>query len=532
MRRLIFVCLALFAYSCDSSSDSKADAGPETALDVAVDVATELPNDAKAEAEVIVEAPHPPTRSERGFTEARAIIHLHSGFSHDACDEAYEKSGETEIPWTCVHRMKAALCREKIAVAFMTDHPSYMREQPFEDLLYAEPEAGDVVLSDGNGTPWGVSFACPDGQGLDGRVFLVVGFEGPHSMPIGLRRHFADPSIYGTKFSDSTSDEDLLALTSEVRSVGGRVTIAHSEETDLSWQTIARHDVTAMELYNFHANFNQVLYEGDLFGALSAVDAFLGQGPDAPPADLVGLSLLGNYPLAALEKWRRVSVEREITAIAGSDVHENVLLPALGPSIILDELALDAPNVAKALEVGGPLILSDGERIDAYERIFRWVQNRVLIDGDADPLEAVEAGIDAGRVVVVFEMLGDVEGIEILAELADGTYREMGSTVPAGSTLWVRSPDAPVPGRNATWTDGSAGELRASVIRTTADGSETVVTLDGPGKWHSMPLTESGSYHLEVTLKPRHLAGVLLDRSDLAEGEYRWVETNAIRVAP
>lgn len=532
MPRILAACLVLLLCSCESSSDSRIDLGPSDVAEVTPDVVSDAATDADLEAEVGAEPPHPPTRAERGLSEVRAIIHLHSGFSHDACDEAFEKSGETEIPWTCVHRMKAALCREKIGVAFMTDHPSFLREQPFEDLLYAEPAAGDIVLSDGDGTPWGVSFQCPAGQGLDGRVSLVVGFEGPHTMPIGLRRHFADPEIYGTRFSDSTSDEDLLALTSAVRAVGGRVTIAHSEETDLSWQTIARHDVTAMELYNFHANFNQVLYEGDLFGALSSVDSFLGTGADAPPADLVGLALLGSYPLAALEKWRHVSAERSITAIAGSDVHENVLLPALGPSIILDELALDAPNVAKALEVGGPIVLSDGERIDAYERIFRWVQNRVLVDGDADPLEAVEAGIDAGRVVVVFEMLGDVEGVEIFAELADGSFAEMGSTVAVGSKLWLRSPDAPVPGRNATWTDGSAGEARASLIRTSGETSETLLTLDSPGAWRSVVLDQPGSYHLEVTLKPRHLASVLKARADLAQGEYRWVETNAIRVAP
>lgn len=530
MQRTLLACLLVLFSACEPSSISKVDAVADVTADVPADTTAQADTD--ADAEVIAEPPHPPTRAERGFTEVRSIIHLHSGFSHDACDEAFEKSGETEIPWTCVHRMKAALCLERIAVAFMTDHPAYMRDQPFKDLLYAEPDAGDIVLSDGEGTPWGVSFQCPAGQGLDGRVTLVVGFEGTHTMPIGLRRHFTDPAVYSTKFSDSTPEDDLLAVTAAVRAAGGRLTIAHSEEPDLSWQTIADHDIVAMELYNFHANFNEVLEKGDLFGALSSMDAFLGTGPEAPSADLVGLVLLGSYPFAALEKWRRVSANRGITATAGSDVHENVLLPTLGPSIILDELALDAPNVAKALEVGGPIMLSDGERIDAYERIFRWVQNRVLIDGDADPLAAVEAGIDAGRSIVVFELLGNAEGVELFAELADGSFAEMGSTVPLGSTLWLRSPNAPVPGRNAAWTDGSAGELKSSLIRTAGETSETLLTLDGPGVWRSVVLDAPGSYQLEVTLKPRHLAGVLKARADLAEGEYRWVETNAVRVAP
>jgi hypothetical protein len=525
VRQLALACFLAISWGCSPTGGGPADGDVAVGPDVAPD--------ADAGGDTGGEPPHPPTRAERGLAEVRAIIHLHSAFSHDACDEAYEKSGNTEVPWTCVRRMKAALCQERIGVAFMTDHPSFMREQPFEDLLYAEPEAGDIVLADGEGTPWGVTFACPaGGGGLDGRVTLVAGFEGPHTMPIGLRRHFANPAFYGTRFSDSTPDEELSALTAEVRAVGGRVSIAHSEETDLSWQTIARHDVTAMELYNFHANFNQVLLEGDLFGALSAIDVFLGQGPEAPPADLVGLALLDAYPLAALEKWRNVNSERPITAIAGSDVHENVLLPALGPSIILDELALDAPNVAKALEVGGPIILSDGERIDAYERIFRWVQNRVLVDADADPLLAVEDAIDRGRVLVVFEMLGDVDGIELFAELADGSLAEMGATVPAGSTLWIRTPNAPVPGRNATWTEGGAAEITTHLVHTAAQVSEVVLSLDGPGRWHSLALTKPGSYQLEVTLVPRHLAGVLKARADLSEREYRWVETNAVRVAP
>ncbi|TNF37361.1 MAG: hypothetical protein EP329_03335 [Deltaproteobacteria bacterium] len=476
----------------------------------------------------------PETLEERGYVEVRAIIHLHSAYSHDACDdEGLDDNGTPN--WPCIRRMKASLCKEHIGVAFMTDHPSHMNEQPFEDLLYAEEDKGDELLTDDAGVAWGVRFACPDGQGgPDGSTVLVPGFEGTHTMPIGLRQHLEMRPDYGISLVDGTSFEAIEDMVADVRASGGMVTIAHSEQDDIPASMIIEHDIPLMELYNFHANFNSVLGE-NLATALISLELFLGTTP-IPRSDLTALVMLGTYPVKALEKWRTVSAVRPITAFAGSDVHENVVIPAICANTSnCDDLALTYPNLVRALEKGGNVMLSDGERLDAYERIFRWVQNRVLVTpGSAMPAGAEEA-LEAGRNIVVFEVLGDALGASILALTGSEDapeYHDMGSTVTVadGATLWARSPDVPVPGNGAYWVDGSAAIMSATIYKTDAEGTTAVQTWSEPGTWVSLPLDAKGSYHLEVTLIPHHLASELGDMAELCEGTYRWVETNAVRV--
>jgi hypothetical protein len=475
----------------------------------------------------------PQTLVERGYVEVRTIIHLHSAFSHDACDDhGLDENGTPD--WTCIRRMKAALCKEQIGVAFMTDHPNYMDEQPFEALLYPELDKGDELL-ESDGVAWGVRYPCPDGQGgPDGTVVLVPGFEGTHTMPIGLRQHLADMSHYGVSLVDGTADDAVDAMTADVRAAGGMVTIAHSEQDELPFSMIAEHDIPLMELYNFHANFNTVLGD-NLASAIFALELFLGTS-DKPRADLTALVMLDTYPTKALDKWRTVSAIRPITAFAGSDVHENVIVPAIcAGSSACDDIAIEHPNLVNLLKNGGNIILADQERIDAYERIFRWVQNRVMVGpGEALPAGA-EVALEAGRNVVVFEVLGDAVGASILAITgteAAPEYHDMGSTVHVadGATLWARSPDVPVPGNNAYWSDGSSAAMTATLYRTDGDGITAVHSWTEPGTWVSLPLDAPGAYQMEVTLVPRHLLDELGAATDLATKSFRWVETNAVRV--
>ena len=493
------------------------DTGPEVSVDttptpdVGPDVELDIPP-----------APEEALRmANRGLIEVRAIIHLHSAYSHDACDD--EGLAEDGTPnWPCIRRMKAALCKERIAVAFMTDHPSHMADQPFLDLLYPELEAGDVLLEGEDGAPIGILYPCPEGQGgPDGWVRLVPGAEGHHGMPLGLERHVPNRDLYGVPFRTETSDESLLEVTTAIRKAGGFVTIAHSEDDDLDWETIAAHDIPAMELYNFHANFQQVLSGSALVETIFELEPFLDYSGDGAASDLIALIMLDQYPEPALEKWRRVSVERPITAMAGSDVHENVILPALCAGDLCDGLVEEGyPNLATALAVEGPLWMPDGERIDSYGRIFRWVQNRAWIDPDADILQATKDALEAGRVQVIFEVLGPAIGAELVAVDAAGEATDMGSTVQAPATLKLRAPDSP----------GDGAAIDAVLVRTDAKGSTEVATWTEPGAWLTATVDEPGSYHLEVWITPGHLAAPLGAAGHLAERRFRWVETNAIRV--
>jgi len=512
------VTLALLLVACgDSESKTPATTAPVDVPDVAPDAEVD---------ETIVEPPHPATLAERGFQDVKVIAHLHSAYSHDACDGAgLDADGNPNA--ACVARMKAALCQEHIAVAFMTDHPGHMREYPFEPLLYAG--AGDEVVRDGDGNAQSVRFACPTGQGgPDGKTTLFVGFEGNHTLGIGQLRHLDPLSDYSISFEDATSSADLDTVTAALRSAGGMVAIAHSEETDLSAETIRAHDVPAMELYNFHANFKVVLGEslGEKFFEL---DPFLSK--TAPPdPDLTALVLLDSYPEPALEKWRAVSAARRITAFAGSDVHENASLPALCADESVCDGFNDTPNLKAALVTGGPVMMSDGDRLDSYARVFRWVNNRVSIPSDASDIgAAVKASFEAGKNVVVFEVFGEAPGVALVAEAGDAVV-DMGGTTAPGATLWARTPDAPAPDRVASWTDGSAAIVEGIVWRTDASGDHEVGRWTGASQWRSFAMSDGGSYHLEVRVTPLHLGQALGPAESMAHEAYRWVETNAIRV--
>lgn len=526
---------AIASVACDDGGRSGEDAHDDTAVETAgeVDEVAIDTDEAVIDTDEVAGPPAPATLEERGFEEVRLIAHLHSAFSHDGCDEA-GLDDEGRPNQACVARMRRALCSERIGHAFMTDHPSHARDQDWEALFYVDPPADDVVLRAEDGTPWAVRFACEAGQGgPDGRVTLMVGFEGTHTMPLGLRRAF-DWSRYHA-FEDAASPESLTAVSDAVRDAGGHLAIAHSEQSDLSAATIAEHGVAAMEIYNFHANFNEVLGAG-LGEALFTLEHFLDPAATVPDPDLSALILLGHYPVAALDKWRMVTAQRAITGFGGADAHENVsFAPACKDTDACDGLARLYPNLVAYLKVGGPVWQSDGERLDGYARVFRWVQNRVLVEREraADP-QAVEQAFVAGRVMVVFEVLGDARGAALVAVDRDGALHDLGAAVPlgVGLTLWARSPEPPVAPPFLAWSDGAAALIESIVWRTDADGVHEVARWTGPSTWQAIDVREPGAYQLEVLLTPHHLADELGPASDLANAAYRWVESNAIRVTP
>src|SRR5690349_9961543 len=69
----------------------------------------------------------------RGLTPARGIIHLHSPYSHDACDGMPQPGGAPNEP--CLEHMRAALCTTKIDFAALTDHDDSMADHEWAELF-------------------------------------------------------------------------------------------------------------------------------------------------------------------------------------------------------------------------------------------------------------------------------------------------------------------------------------------------------------------------------------------------------------
>ena len=172
----------------------------------------------------------------------RVIVHLHSPFSHDACD-GDGWSEEKGVDLECLADLRAGLCDNGIDAAFLTDHPSYAADQPFLDIRHLQE--GDADL--GAGAGW----ACPDGSQSD----VWPGFE-DDLMPVGLKEPLADPELYR-----ADTPQAIAAL----NAAGAIVLSAHPEGRSRE-QLLERQAAGAagFEIFNLHAMFAPDIRSEDL----------------------------------------------------------------------------------------------------------------------------------------------------------------------------------------------------------------------------------------------------------------------------
>ena len=474
------------------------------------------------------------------LTTARVIFHLHSAISHDACDGHGSAGGAlATLDQDCLDQLEAALCSQRIDVAFLTDHPAYMDSKSIEDdsLLRGR---GETALRDAAGHVVGSQLSCPGGR----TVLLAPGWESTHTLPLGLTTLDLDPGTFGTATTGTTSLADDQAALAAVHAAGGLYFTAHSEEDDLPLSRLRELQTDGMEWYNVHGNILALMgdvvggnvdlaHVKDLASALGGLEPFL-EGGNAS-ADLVYLQLLdAKFPEAGLQKWFDVLATRPIVGGLGSDVHRNVSVKPLCKGAVAlaacQAAASAVPNLLTALAAGGQLMLSDGERIDSYARVLRWLNNRVLVHGPG--LDEARAALGHGRSYGVFAVLGE-PGVFSFQTATSAGLLELGDTGPAaGAVLRVRLPDRPAPDLGPQWTpaDAARSELHALLWRTTASGQQLAAEWHGFGSSVELPAPGPGRYSLEVRLVPRHLEQLLGKASALAGHEFRWILTNAIEL--
>jgi hypothetical protein len=416
----------------------------------------------------------------RGLREVRAILHLHSHHSHDACDGDPQPDGVPDED--CLADLREGLCVPRIDVAMMSDHPAHASEVPLETLLLIRGE-DEPILGEG-GTPIGSWMHCPSGH----KVLILPGIESGQMMPFGLEAHVTD--AYGT-----SSPQAFTAI----KEAGGLAWVAHTEGREVA--ELAPLGLDGLELYQLHANLDPEIRMEDL-GLMDddyladIVPFFYGVGPDAPEPDLAALAfLLPNEP--SIAKFEELGQTQRLTISGGTDAHQNVL----------------------------PQIAHDGERGDSYRRMIRWFNNRVRV-AELTP-QGVKAALRAGNNHIVFESFGTPVGFDFHGEGA--AVVEMGAEASlAGGpitlratlpTLDVRSPQGP-----------SAPGLRGVLIRAAGGPRETLMTwsegqveIEAPGP---------GVYRVEVWITPRHLAPYLGESASYAEVEVPWIYSGALFVRP
>lgn len=413
----------------------------------------------------------------RGLREVRAIMHLHSHHSHDACDGDPQPNGVPDED--CLADLRAGLCVTRIDVALLSDHPVHASEATFEELLLIR-EMDEPILGD-KGTPIANLMRCPDGH----RVLVMPGIESSAMMPLGLEEHVKD--VYGT-----SSPEAFAAI----KAAGGLAWVAHTEGRDVA--ELATLGLDGIELYQLHANLDPDIRVEDLGlpddNYLAEIFPFFltkGRQPDLAPLAFV----LPNEP--AISALETLGQTQRLTISAGTDAHQNVF----------------------------PTPATDGERGDSYRRMIRWFNNRIRTQ-EVTPA-GVKAALRAGNNHIVFESFGTPLGFDFYGEgaevvemgaevsLADGPLT-LRATLPTLDPRSPQGPDAPV-------TRGvliRAADGTRETLRTWSSGQ---VEVEAPGP---------GVYRVEVWITPRHLLPYLGDAPEYAEVEAPWIYSGAIFVRP
>lgn len=417
----------------------------------------------------------------RGLHPARGIIHLHSPYSHDACDGEPRPGGIVDEP--CLADLRRALCTTRMDYAALTDHDDSMADEDFADLFVQR--RGDEWI-----TPSASRMACPDDPAT--RPVIFVGSENP-LMPIMLDAHVA-----GTVAErHATYNGSDAAAADAMRAAGARIWIPHTESRTLAELLALSPD--GIEVYQLHANIDPDIRRDFLglpaSGAITAVLEFADTNPTGPEPDLALLSFLSASG-PALARWDELlAAGRKVAGSGGTDAHQNAL----------------------------PVILRDGERGDSYRRMLRWFSNVALVAERGNPAE-IEAAVGGGRMFVAFEIMGTPVGFDVHAA-AGAELTELGGTAAVGATLRVTlptvhelSPTLPAP------------EIRGRVIRVTAAGAAEVAAGTGPTL--EVALDQPGAYRVEVLIRPRHHGPYLGNLGTAyADAEHPWIYASPIYVA-
>jgi hypothetical protein len=428
----------------------------------------------------------------RGLQPARGIVHLHSPYSHDACDgQPRDAAGAPNEP--CLADLRAALCTTRVDFAALTDHDDSMADEDFPTLF--SMRGADRAVLNGGGEQIASQMTCEDGH----VVTFTIGGENK-LMPIMLDRHVA-----GTPGErHDTYDGDDPANAAAFRAAGGLVWVAHTESKSLDVLRAVAPD--GIEVYNLHANIDPDIRRDFLglppAGAIAAAAEFADTNPGHPEPDLAMLAFLApNQP--AIEKWNTLLGEgRRLAATAGSDAHQNAI----------------------------PITFADGERGDSYRRVLRWFSNIALVADPRDPVSVKEA-LRAGRLFTAVEVLGTPVGLDIRAVAGARTY-ELGDVIPRaeGATLMIDLPA--VYGLDPALDPARpAPEIRARVIRVETPGGAVTEVASGAESPLLLPLPGPGAYRVELTMIPRHLGAFLGDLgTSLAEVELPWIYASPVYV--
>jgi hypothetical protein len=418
--------------------------------------------------------PHP-----RGWLDRRGLVHAHSPYSHDACDEM-PRDAEGNIDAVCFEDLRRGMCQTRHDFLMLTDHRDSFSDSTFPDVLLYRDDLGDALVERDGGPV--ASWAACDGAAP---VLVMAGCEAG-TMPVGLPGHV--PGDHSQIYGDATP-EAITAL----KDHGAVVLVAHTEEWTV--EQLEMLPLDGFEMYNLHAN---------MFANLAGVATFLelldNEDPGLPHSDLALFAVWTEDP-DYLTRWGSVLAHgtRRVTTM-GTDSHRNTL----------------------------PQLMPDGERVDSFRRLMQGFSNHLLVQpddaGEWDDL-AIKDALRSGRLYGVFEYMGYAQGFDAYVD-AGGDAIEIGGEVSLADAPEIR---ATAPRVQELDPDGPAPEITLHVLRAIEGGFEEVAS--GTDELAYVPDAE-GAYRVEVRMVPRHLGPWLGAYEDDAETARVWIYANPFYVGP
>lgn len=451
--------------TADDTAGSESDGGPPPLPDV-WEPGVLLPSD---------DTPHP-----RGWLDRRGLVHTHSPYSHDACDEM-PRDEDGNLDATCVEDLRRALCQVRHDYVMFTDHRESFSDSDFPEVLLFDEARGDALI-ERNGQAVANWAGCEDMTPGLPPTLLLGGCEA-EMMAVGLTEH---ASGRGQTYGELTP-----AAIDDAKAAGAVVLVSHTEDWDT--QTLIDTPIDGFEMYNLHANLFLNLGAG-----LLLLDQLDNAPEDLPHSDLIVMPLWTEDPIY-LERWGSVlaSGARRVTT-AGTDAHRNTF----------------------------PEQLPDGERVDSYRRMMHWFTNHLLVADDGEGGFDDRALVDAlgeGRLYAAFEYLGYPRGFDAYADI-DGAVTEIGAEVTMADGLRIV---ATAPTVRRLDPDAAAPEITVHLLRAIDGGFEEVASGGDGLDWE---VDAAGAYRVEVRMVPRHLTEYLGSYVDLADEPRVWIYANPIYV--
>lgn len=418
--------------------------------------------------------------SSRGWLNLRGLIHAHSVYSHDACDNKPRDPETDQIDSACLNDFREGICTVGHDFVGLTDHNESFGRSEFPDTLLYLESANDTLVKR-NDKPVANWLPCDSGH----KVLIMAGTESA-TMPIGLEGHIEGTvderqAIYG---------ETSEAAINTFKAQGAVALVAHTEDWTVEQLTTLPLD--GFEMYNLHANLmTNIPAAGDVLVKITHPEQL-------PHSDLILLPIFKEDPIY-LSSWGSVlaSGVKRVTTM-GTDCHRNSI----------------------------PIKLPDGERGDSYRRMMWWFSNHLLVKANSDGSwddTAIKSALRSGRLYGVFEMLGYPIGFDYYAKVGATIY-ELGEEAPLNdkATVVVKRPSMRNPNLSGEqpiiqtrllkaveggWTEISSGEKDLEVV------------IDKPG-----------AYRAEIRITPKHLREYLGVYTELADKDFPWIYSNAIYV--